>query len=300
VKLQLKKSETLRLSYNKNISFTDIYSVSQNFVFNNYNRLYSGNRNLESSYSHNVRLNYFSFNMFNYTNVFAFVNYNKRINTITGSVLPIGVDQISTSINSIFPNESLSGSVNMQKTIGKLKGTIGGNISLNKSISRIVSLRDTDNNSTTPPVRVEEDRDSKTFTKALRTKISSNFRTAPNFEVGYNVSMNDYNQGGNVTKYITHSPFLNLDVLFLKNFTFTSKYTYNNYKNEERTINNYSFLDLDLTYKMKGSKWEYRLEMTNALNTISINRDNSNAIFNSTSTYVIQPRITMFSIIYNL
>jgi len=238
--------------------------------------------------------------MFNYTNVFAFVNYNKRINTITGSVLPIGVDQISTSINSIFPNESLSGSVNMQKTIGKLKGTIGGNISLNKSISRIVSLRDTDNNSTTPPVRVEEDRDSKTFTKALRTKISSNFRTAPNFEVGYNVSMNDYNQGGNVTKYITHSPFLNLDVLFLKNFTFTSKYTYNNYKNEERTINNYSFLDLDLTYKMKGSKWEYRLEMTNALNTISINRDNSNAIFNSTSTYVIQPRITMFSIIYNL
>lgn len=300
VKLQLKKSETLRLSYNKNISFTDIYSVSQNFVFNNYNRLYSGNRNLESSYSHNVRLNYFSFNMFNYTNVFAFVNYNKRINSTVGSILPIGVDQISTSINSIFPNESLSGSINMQKTVGKLKGTIGGNISLNKSTSSIVSFRDTDNNPATPDVRVEEDRDSKTFTKALRTRISSNFRAAPNFEFGYNVSINDYNQAGNITKYITHSPFLNLDVVFFKNFTFTSKYTYNNYKDETKTINNYSFLDLDLTYQMKGSKWEYRIEMTNVLNTLSINRDNSNAIFNSTSSYVIQPRITMFSIKYNL
>ena len=301
VKLQLKKSETLRLSYNKNISFTDIYKVSEGFVLNNYNRLYSGNRDLESTLSHNVRLNYFSFNMFNYTNVFAFINYNKRIDGITGNNRVSGINQISTSINSIFPNESLSASANLQKTIGKIKGTIGGNVSFSKSTNSLQRFQDTDNNPTTPPVLVSENLESKSFTQMFRTRISSNFRTAPNFELGYNVSINRYDQGnGTVNKYVTHSPFLNLDILFLKDFTFTSKYTYNNYKDDVRTINEYSFLDLDLTYQKKDSKWEYRLEMTNALNTTSINRDNSNVIFNSTSVYVIQPRYTVFSIKYDL
>ena len=300
VKLQLKKSESLRLGYRKTVSFTNINSVAEGYVFNNYNRLYSGNRNLESAYSHNVNLNYFSFNMFNYTNVFASINYNKRINATTGNILPIGVNQISTSINSIFPNESLSGSANLQKTIGKFKGTIGGRLSLSKSISSIASLRDTDNDPNTAPVEVRTDRESRSFTKSLRTGISSNFRTAPNFDFGYNVTINDYNQGGNISKFTTHSPYLNLDILFLKNFTFTSRYTYNNYKNETQTLNNYSFLDLDLTYQKKGSKWEYSLEMTNALDTTSINRDNTNAIYTSTSTYIIQPRFTVLSVKYNL
>ncbi len=300
IKLQLKKSETLRLTYRKQINFTDINRVAEGYVFNNYNRLYSGNRNLESSYAHNVNLNYFSFNMFNYTNVFAFINYSKRENSVIGSILPVGVDQISTSINTAFPNESLSGRVNLQKTIGKLKGTVGANVSLAKSTSTIASLRDTDNDPNTPPVRVESERDSKSFSQTYNIGISSNFRTAPNFDFGYNVTISDYDQGGNISKFYTHSPFLNLDVLFLKNFTFTSRYTYNNYKNETQTLNNYSFLDLDLTYQKKDSKWEYSLEMTNAFNTTSINRDSTNAIFNSTSTYVIQPRFAVFTVKYNL
>ena len=300
VKLQLKKSETLRLSYSKNVSFTDIYNVSEGFVLNNYNSLYAGNRELESALSHNIRLNYFSFNMFNYTNVFAFVNYNKRINSITRDTRVGGINQISTSVNSIFPNESLSGSLNMQKTIGKIKGSVGGNFSFSKSTNTISSLQDTDNDPATPKVLVSEDRASESFSQTYKTKISSNFRTAPNFEFGYNVSISDYDQGGNVNTYVTHSPFLNLDVLFLEDFTFTSRYTYNNYKDKEKTINEYSFLDVDLTYQQGESKWEFGLEMINVLNTLSINKDSSNAIFNSTSSYVIQPRYTVFSVKYNL
>mgnify|MGYP005989882561 FL=1 len=188
----------------------------------------------------------------------------------------------------------------MQKTIGKFKGSLGGRLTLSQSKSNVISLRDTDNDPNTPPVQVTEDRESKSFNKSFRTSISSNFRTAPNFDFGYNVTINDYTQGSNINTFTTHSPYLNLDILFFKNFTFASRYTYNNYKDEVKTINNYSFLDLDLTYQKKNSKWEYTLEMTNALNTTAINRDNSNAIFNSTSTYVIQPRYTVFSIKYNL
>ena len=115
----------------------------------------------------------------------------------------------------------------------------------------LLVFRDTDNDPSTPPVQVTQERESRSFTQSLNTGISSNFRNAPNFDFGYNLTINDYNQGGNINKFYTHSPYLNLDILFLKNFTFTSRYTYNNYKNEERTLNNYSFLDLDLRIKRK-------------------------------------------------
>jgi hypothetical protein len=302
VKLQLKKSETLRLSYRKQVSFTNINSIAEGFVFNNYNRLYSGNRNLESAYSHNLSLNYFSFNMFNYTNVFAFINYNKRINSTTGSILPIngGVDQISTTVNTAFPNESLSGSANLQKTVGKFKGTLGGRATLSKSTNSIGRSIDHDNNLATPDIVVFEDRDFKSFSRSLNTRISSNFRSAPNFDFGYNISYSDFDQGNFTTKNVTHSPFFNLDILFLKNFTFTSRYTYNKVKNNNVLINEYSFLDLDLTYQKKNSKWEYSLDMTNALDTKALNSNSGNTIFTSTSTYVIQPRYAVFSIKYNL
>ena len=161
-------------------------------------------------------------------------------------------------------------------------------------------MNDTDNNPNTPPVRVESERDSRSFSQTYNVGLSSNFRIAPNFDFGYSVTINDYNQGGNVNKFYTHSPYLNLDILLLKNFTFTSRYTYYDYKNETQTLNNYSFLDLDLTYQKKESKWEYSLEMTNAFDTTSINRDSTNAIFNSTSTYVVQPRFMVFTVKYNL
>ena len=63
-------------------SFTDVNQLAEGYVFNNYNSLYSGNRELENSLYHNMNLNYFNFNMFNYTNIFGSVNYSKRIDDI--------------------------------------------------------------------------------------------------------------------------------------------------------------------------------------------------------------------------
>ena len=301
IKLQLKKSETLNFSYNQRVNFTNIYSVSEAYVLNNYNRLYAGNRNLESELSHNLQLNYFSFNMFNYTNVFANINYNKRIGSFVGNTIVDGINQVATTSNSIFPNESLSGAANMQKSIGKFKGTIGASISWSKFTNTINSYRDTDNDVATPPILVPRDVESLSFTQSYKTMISTNFRSAPNFEIGYDVTINKYQQGfGLNNSFINQSPFFNLDILFLKDFRFTSRYTYNKYSNDVQTLNEYSFLDLDLTYQKEDSKWEYTLEMTNALDTQVLNTDSSNAIFNSTSSYEIQPRFVVFSIKYNL
>ncbi len=289
IKIALKKSETLRLNYSQQISFTDINSVAEGFVFNNYNRLYSGNRELENSLSHNVNLSYFSFNMFNYTNVFANINYSKRIDAVKGLTRFNGVDQVASSINSVFPDETISANGNFQKSYRKFKITLGGNVGY--SVSNNLFLLQ--NGSV-------ENRTSNSFTQSYRTRFSSNFRNAPNFDIGYNLSINKYDQGGIINTFTTHSPFVKFDTFITDELVFTTKYTYNNYKNQERVLNDYSFLDADITYQKTKSNWEYKIKATNILNTETLNQDNTNAIFNSTSVYIIQPRYVTFSMKYNL
>ena len=83
---QIKKSETLNLSYRMQTQFTDVSQFASGLVLNNYNSLFSGSPDLQSALSHNVNLSYYSFNMFNYTNVFANINYNKSIDNVTNGV----------------------------------------------------------------------------------------------------------------------------------------------------------------------------------------------------------------------
>ena len=290
VKISLKKSETLRLNYNMQTTFTDVNQLAEGYVFNNYNSLYSGNRDLENSLSHNIRLSYFSFNMFNYTNVFAFVNYNKRIDAVKGNTQFLGVNRIGTSINSLFPDESISANGRFQKSYRKFKYSLGGNITYAKSNSLITNRQ----------TNIAENRLAKTLSQSYRTKFSTNFRDAPNVDVGYNVAINKSDIGGVVNKFTTHSPYINFDAFFLKEFIFTSRYTYNKVVNDGTTIDEYGFLRADLTYQKKDSKWEYKLGVTNLLNTKALNQNSSNDIFVSNSTYVIQPRIAVFSVKYNL
>ena len=77
---EIKKSENLRFNYAVSAEYTDVNDYAEAFVFNNYNRLFRGNRNLENALSHNYNLTYFSFNLFNYTNISGSLNYSRRIN----------------------------------------------------------------------------------------------------------------------------------------------------------------------------------------------------------------------------
>ena len=290
VKVNLKKSETLRLSYSMQTSFTDVNQLAEGYVFNNYNSLNSGNRELENSLYHNVNLNYFSFNMFNYTNVFGSINYSKRIDQIKSNTEFIDVNQVRTSINSAFPDETISARANFQKSFRKFKLRFGGNISYGKSNSLITDRQ-------TNEVR---NRLAKTFSQTYTSKFSTNFKEAPNFDVGYNVSINNSNIGGVENTFTTHSPYINFDVFFLKEFIFTSNYTYNNVLNDGEMIDSYGFLKADITYQKKDSKWEYKVGVTNLLNSTGLNQNSSNDIFVSNSSYIIQPRIAMFTVKYNL
>lgn len=295
--LQFKDSETLNFSYQMQTDFTDVNNLAEGLVFNNYNSLYRGNRTLENALSHNLNLSYFSFNLFNYTNIFAFVNYNKRVDPIrnrsqfltipsanSGDPDILSTNSVSTPFNSNFADETFSANGRFERTFGKIKASVGGTLSLSKFTQEINGNRNVN----------------ESFTQAYRTRLSTNFRNAPNIEVGYNLSINKYDQGMNTNRFITSSPFVNVDAYFLKSFVFTADYSYFNYKNEERTINSYDFLKAELSYRKKDSQWEYTISGTNLLNTKSLNQDNSNSFLTSTSEYFIQPRYVILSLKYNL
>jgi hypothetical protein len=297
IRLQLKNSENINFKYQMQTDFTDVNSLAEGLVFNNYNSLFRGNRALENAVSHNLNLSYFSFNLFNYTNIFAFLNYNKRVDPIRNrsqfltipSANPSDPDVLSTNsvsspFNSTFADETFSANGRFERTFGKLKASVGGNFLLSKFTQEINGNKSVN----------------ESFTQSYRTRLSTNFRNAPNIEVGYNLTINKYDQGRNSNKFTTNSPFVNVDAYFLKSFIFTADYSYTNYKSEERTINSYSFLKAELSYQKKDSKWEYTVSGTNLLNTKSLNQDNSNDFLTSTSEYFIQPRYFILSLKYNL
>ena len=285
INAQLKKSENIRFNYRVTRSFTDVSNFAQGYVLNNYNSLYSGNRDLESALNHNVSLNFFSFNMFNFTNIFANIAYTKRIDALKSGVDIIGINRVTSTINSNFEDESLTASGKYERTFGKIKASLQGNLGW----------------STTNNLVDNQQRTSNSLTQNYTTALSTNFKNAPNLELGYRYTVNNYENGDLETTFFTSRPYARFDASFLKNFIFNVEYDYYNYSDKEDTISNtYSFLESTLTYQKKDSRWEYGIKGTNLLNTTTLNRDSTNELFFSTQAYFVQPRYVLLSVKYDL
>ena len=285
INYDLKKSESLRFNYRISRSFTDIENISKGYVFSNYNRMFSGNRNLESALYHSASLNFFSFNMFNFQNIYANLSYNKQLNAFKNQTAISGINQVNSVYNSNLADEMINGSVNYQRTFGKIKFS-----------SSVRMAGNTFNNIINDQARV-----STSFTQSYRASLRTQFYEAPNVEMGYSYSNNQYDNGGFKNKFFTDSPFVKFDAKFLKNFIFTADYDYYNYRNDAGTTSNqYEFLEANLSYQKGDSKWEYSLVGTNLLDTRALNQDSFNDLFSSTSAYIVQPRYVVFQIKYEL
>jgi len=285
INMQLKKSENLRFNYNITRSFTDVSKYAEAYVLNNYNSVYSGNPELESSLKHNLSLNFFSFNMFNFTNMFANISYSKSIEGFKNNVVPIGINQINTTENSDLADESLSMNARYQRTFHKIKA----------SAKAKVSWSETNNLVNSQPSKSES------FSQTYTMSLGTNFKNAPNIELGYKYAINDYDRGATSTTYYTQKPFAKFDAAFLKNFIVTADYEFYNYSNKDNTIlNEYSFLDAELLYHKKDSKWEFGLKGKNLLDTKSMDSNSESDFSYSTSTYFVQPRYVLFTVKYDI
>ena len=285
INMQLKKSENLRFNYRVTRSFTDVSKFAESYVLNNYNSVYSGNRDLESSLNHNISLNFFSFNMFNFTNMFANVSYTKRIDALKNDVMPIGINQVRTTINSNFNDESVSANARYQRTFKKIKGSLKANFSWAKTNNLVNSK---------PSV-------SESINQNYSGSLATNFKKAPNLEVGYKYGISQYDRGSTTTTYYTKRPYAKFDVAFLGGFIFTADYDLYSYSDKDNTIENeYSFLDATLTYQKKDSHWEFGLKGKNLLNNDSLDKSSESDYSFSSSTYFVQPRYLLFTVKYDI
>ncbi|MEC3907651.1 TonB-dependent receptor [Tamlana sp. 2201CG12-4] len=287
MRMQLKNSEQIIFNYRMQTRFTDVNQLARGLVMNNYRSFFSGNPELESALSHNLNLSYFSFNMFNYTNVRARLSYTKTIDRIRtrSQFVPGGVVRVSTPFNSDLADESASANASVDKTIGKFRGTLSGNVSYNK-FNQFVNGESSINEN---------------YAQNYRARVRTNFREAPNFELGYRYSIQDNDQGASRTKFFTKAPSIEFDALIFNSFTFKTNYSYNNFSDEDKTLNTFEFWDASLSYrKNKDSKWEYEVKGTNLLNTKTQNTSSSNNISVSVTEYYIQPRYLTFRIRYEL
>jgi hypothetical protein len=286
---QIKKSESLTYNYALTNNFTNVNNFALGTIFNSYNSLFSGNRNLENSVVQSHTLNYQKFNMFNFENFGGFLNYTRTTEAIKTRALFEGVNQIGSPFNSPFGDENLSGNFRYGRSFMKY---YKANFSANVNWSKFYNIQ------VNPQNALEEVVDTESFTQNYRIGASTNFKDIPNIELSYSYAVNQY---PNDTFY-TDSPSVKIDYFFLKSFSFLSEYEFFHYYNKDKTVDQeYDFLSASLTYqKTKASHMEYKIAATNILNTTSINDDSFSQFSTRNSQYTVQPRYIIFSLKYNL
>ena len=286
---QFKRSESLTFKYKKEVNFTDVSQIARGIVANSYNSFFGGNADLVNASFHNLSLNYRSYNLFDGTNVFGRVSYRKTSYQFNRNTIfePRSVVSSSTSINSPFDNENLSAFGSVGKTVKKIRTSLGGNYSYNKTYQFINSTENTN----------------ESFTKGLNTSIGTNFTKAPNVSLSYRLNLSEQKNSSrdfNI-KTTTHAPSINFDAYIWNSVTVRSDFAFNEVRQDGNLQNSFKIWNAKLAYrKDRDAKWEYEIEGSNLLATGSRTTvSQNNFSFNINETFIL-PRFISFRVRYQL
>ena len=136
------------------------------------------------------------------------------------------------------------------------------------------------------------------FTQFASATVATNFKAAPNIELGYSYNINRSTDEDQRLHYITERPFVGLDAAFLKGFIFLAEYSYYDFRLGNTSLNRYDDLRMSLSFNKEDTPWEFGIEATNVLENANINRDNFSGISQTTTRYAIQPRYIYFTLKY--
>jgi hypothetical protein len=284
-RIQFKKSESLTLKYDMRNQFTDVTRLAEGLVLNSFNSIQFGEPELQNALSNNISLLYSSFNLFNYTNVFARAAYSSNIDQIRSLTNFENVIRTSTFFNSSFADENVSVFGRVQRTFGKVRATINTSFNYSKINQFIQGLQSLNEGFT------------QTYTPGIRT----NFKVAPNVSFNYRYSITNNNQGSRETKFITNAPSIDFDAYIWKKVTFRTNYSYTNQDLGNGESQSFQNWDASLSYrKDRDAKWEYEIKATNLLDIDSQVRNSANNISVFSSETFIQPRFVTFRFVYTL
>jgi len=284
-RIQLKKSESLTLRYDMRNQFTDVTRLAEGIVLNNYNSIQFGEPDLQNALSNNVSLFYSSFNLFNYTNVFARAAYSSNIDQVRSLTNFENVIRTSTFFNSSFADENVNVFGRVQRTFGKIRGSLNASFNYSK-INQFIQGQQSLNEGYT-----------QTYTPGIRT----NYLKAPNISLRYRYSVTNNDQGSRKTKFVTNAPSVEFDAYIWQSLTFRTNYTYTNQDLGNGDSQSFQNWDATLSYrKDRDAKWEYEIKATNILDIASQVRNSANNLSVFTSETFIQPRFVTFRFVYTL
>jgi len=276
---------SLIVNYSAQAEFTDVENLSRGLIVRNYNSLFGGNPALKNSFYHNVAVNYMNYNMYSFFSIFGGLNYSKRFDAISNIIQFSGLERVNSPINIDLANETFSGNIRADKRFNGF--SINGSGRITRSLSNNF-ISDIPNENVSLQQTYELSLDTRLF-KAL------------NLEIGYEKIFNNYEGNNAESEFQNDRPFVDLDVSFLNGFRFDLTYEYNNYRNVLNGVtSNFAILDAELTYRMDKTKWEFKAQGMNLLNTTGVRRDSFSESLISTYEYFIQKRYWLFSVMYDL
>lgn len=282
---KINSSQNILLQYSLQARFSDVEMLASGLVIQNYNSLYQGNRNLQNSVYHNFDLRYNNFSLFSHLNIYGGLNYQKRYEDITQSVVYSNLQRLFSPINTLDANEMFTANASATKTFTNFKiqskvnfyyastgNTIDGQTNRNETMAHQIDISA-----------------ESTFFKILTVKG------------GYEKIFNRYESSSASNKYQNHKPYSKVELNFFKSFTLAFDYEYNNYRSKDgETSSEYDFLNAALYFQKDKSPWQVKIRGMNLLDTRSIRRDSFMESQINTFTYLVQPRYFLVSLKYEI
>ena len=286
----LKKSENLTYNFNVKNGFNDVNSLVEGYIFTNFNSIARGNSQLENSLVTTHRLAYSKYNLYNFVTIFGNVAYTTTKNPVVNGILFQSIYSTSDRLNLDAENENLNGNLFYSKSFKKYYKVTGGiNASWNKNF--VLNRRLISGNVQEFIQGIEN------VNHGYNLALATQYKKYPNIDLGYRINFSEQA----ATLFTTQTPNVKLNYYFLNGLNVNWDYSFNRFKNETTGVaNNFKIMTASLNYIKKDSKFEYRIQANNLLNTRSRLNNTFNVNGYNASENVILPRFVTFILKYNI
>ena len=286
----LKKSENLTYNFNVKNGFNDVNSLVEGYIFTNFNSIARGNSQLENSLVTTHRLAYSKYNLYNFVTIFGNVAYTTTKNPVVNGILFQSIYSTSDRLNLDAENENLNGNLFYSKSFKKYYKVTGGiNASWNKNF--VLNRRLISGNVQEFIQGIEN------VNHGYNLALATQYKKYPNIDLGYRINFSEQA----ATLFTTQTPNVKLNYYFLNGLNVNWDYSFNRFKNETTGVaNNFKIMTASLNYIKKDSKFEYRIQANNLLNTRSRLNNTFNVNGYNANENVILPRFVTFILKYNI
>lgn len=283
-KYEFSNSEDLKFTYSLKNAFPKADQVDESNKLKDYNSVFKGNALLKNERFHTASLFYRKINPYSGLNLFAYLNFNKKIKSIRNKINFDNINRFTTPILTKSPETNLNFIGNAQKKIYNFR--IGLNTKLNwfsygQIINSILS-------------------DSKITSQKIGIDIKTIYNKWPSIHLSYHKGFNQY-RGFTSTKFQTDSYEASINYEFLPSWILKADYNYSKKKNiTQHKTRDYNIANFSIDYHKKDAPWGFNLSANNFLRNKSKINNTISDIFISEQTTYLMPSFFLFAIRYKL